>query len=191
VIRDVRHKMKPIPEDTTQVVRSGVEKACREFTARIESLGFKRTKKMFWTRRHPHTVDFIHFHRSGSTYGKPLNYSVDIRVHFAIRVLNDAFEATALNGPFSDAGRLREGRYHLRFNAQTGSTYDRCIEDLTRFVIEQGEPWFTRFRLPDALLTFEGSPLRDAEKDRLREALATSPDSDAVARSLKLLGIKE
>ena len=86
-----------------------LEKACKDFTVRIEPLGFRRTRKMFWIRRHPHTVDFIHFHRSGSSYGKPINYSVRIRVHFGIRVLNDDSQGAALNGPFSDPGRLRTG----------------------------------------------------------------------------------
>jgi hypothetical protein len=59
--------MKPIPDDTTQVVRQGVERACRDFSERIALLGFARTKKMFWTRKNPYTVDFVHLHRSGST----------------------------------------------------------------------------------------------------------------------------
>ncbi len=182
--------MKPIPDDTTQVVRAGVERACRDFSQRIESLGFARTKKMLWTRRHLHTADVIHFHRSGSSYGRPLNYSVDIHVQFSIRVLNDTFEALAANGPSSDPGRLRMGRYHHRFNAQTGSTFDRCVGDLSRFVVEQGEPWYVRFREPDALLTFDDTPLRQPEKDRLRAAVAGCPDPDVVDQSLKLLGIK-
>lgn len=182
--------MKPIPEDTTQVVRQGLERACRDFSRRIAPTGFARTKKMFWTRRHPFTVDFIHFHRSGSSYGKPRNYSVDIHVHFAIRVLNDTFEAAAANGSCSDPDRLRAGRYHLRFNAQTGSTYDRCIDDLIRFVLEQCEPWFLRFRQPEALLSLADSPLRQPEKDRLREAIDGHTDPAAEAKSLNLLGVK-
>jgi hypothetical protein len=182
--------MDPIPEDTTSVVRAGLERACREFTTKIEGLGFSRTKKMFWVRSRRLFSNIVHFHRSGSTYGKSLNYSVEIRVHFGIRVLNDTFEALALNGPFSDHGRLNEGRYHLRFNAKTGSTYDRCVEDLARFVREQGESWFGRFGSPEALLEFEDSPLRPQDKDRLWMALNGQSDPDAVARSLKLLGLK-
>jgi hypothetical protein len=182
--------MKPVPDDTTQVVRRGVEKACRDFSERVASLGFARTMKMFWTKRNAHTVDFVHLHRSGSTYGKPINYSVHFQVHFGIRVLNHKFEAAALNGPFRDPPRLRVGLYHLRFNAQTGSNYDRCVEDLARFVAEQGEPWFVRFRNPDALVSFQGSPLRQDEKERLIAAMTGNSDASAVAHSLKLLGIK-
>jgi hypothetical protein len=105
-------------------------------------------------------------------------------------VLNDPFEAAALNGPFSDPTRFRAGLYHLRFNAKTGSTYDRCVEDLGRFVSEQGEPWFIRFRSPDALLGFQDSPLRQPEKERLASAVAGNSDANAVAQPLKVLGIK-
>ena len=182
--------MNQIPKDTTQAVREGVEKACKEFTARIEPIGFTRTKKMFWTRRHILTTDFIHLHRSGSSYGTPRNYSVDFRVHFGIRVLNDTFEGVALNGPVSDPGRLREGRYHLRFNAQTGSTYERCIDDLARFIVEQGEPWFTLFRDCDALLKCADSPLHTNTKERLHSAIMDQAESKVITFSLRLLGIK-
>jgi hypothetical protein len=180
-----------IPEkSTTQVVRDGLEKACREFTERASPLGFTRTKKMFWTREHQHTVDFIHFHRSGSSYGAPRNFSVDIRVHFGIRVLNDTFEAAALNGPFSDPTLTRTGNYHLRFNAKSGSTYDRCIDDLFRFVVEQGEPWFIRFREPSTLGDARVSPLRFDSIEAFSLALLGKSQPANVAKSRKILGIK-
>ena len=174
----------------TSIVRTGLERACRDFTARVELLGFRRTLKMFWTRRHPLTVDFIHFHRSGSTYGASRTASVDIRVYFGIRVLNDDFIAAALNGPQSDPGRLHAGRYHLRFNAETGSTYDRCVDDLARFVVEQGEPWFQRWSSVDALLQSD-SPLRPQDREFLSAARNGQASAERVAASLKILGIKE
>lgn len=177
-------------KSTTQVVREGLEKACREFTERIAPLGFSRTKKMFWAREHQHTVDFIHFHRSGSSYGAPRNFSVDIRVHFGIRVLNDTFEAAALNGPFSDPTLTRAGNYHLRFNAKSGSTYDRCVDDLARFVVEQGEPWFDQFRDPRKLIDETDSPLRPESRAMLTAALKGSVDPETIAKSRKILGIK-
>jgi hypothetical protein len=174
----------------TSTVRAGLERACRDFTIRVEPLGFRRTLKMFWTRRHPLTVDFIHFHRSGSSYGAPRAASVDVHVQFGIRVLNDDFIAAAPNGPQSDAGTLRAGRYHLRFNAETGSTYDRCLDDLARFVVEQGESWFQRWRSVDALLQSD-SPLRAQDREFLRAAQAGEASAERVAASLKILGIKE
>jgi hypothetical protein len=90
----------------TTIVRAGVERCCQDFTAQIAPLGFARTKKMIWTRRHPLIVEFIHLHRGGSSYGAPANASVDLRVHFGIRVLNDDFEAAALNGRQPDFARM-------------------------------------------------------------------------------------
>jgi hypothetical protein len=176
---------------TTTVVRREVERACKEFTVRLAPLGFVRTKKMFWTRAHPHTVDFIHLFRSGSSYGAPMNSSVSLDLQFGIRVLNDTFEAAALNGPSSDAERSRAGRYHFRFNAQTGSTFERCVDDLVRFVGEQGEPWFQRFTDMAELTSSGDSPLRSRERELLEAALAGrgSPENDAASR--KILGIKQ
>jgi hypothetical protein len=146
---------------------------------------------MFWTRRHLHTLDFIHFHRHGSTYGAPRTASVHIRVHFGIRVLNDDFVAAGLNGPCSDAGILRSGRYHLRFNAETGSTYERCVDDLALLVVEQGEPWFQRFRSVEALLQSPDSPLRPQDRESLLAAHEGRGSADRLSASLKIFGIKE
>jgi hypothetical protein len=79
------------------------------FTTRVEPLGFHRTLKMFWTRRHPITVDFTHFHRHGSTYGAPRTGSVDIRVHFGIRVLNDDFIAPGRTAMQSGSAEVTPG----------------------------------------------------------------------------------
>jgi hypothetical protein len=175
---------------TTQVVRTGLEAACKEFTAAVAPLGFVRSKKLFWVRRREHTVDFIHFHRSGSSYGAPISASVRIRVHFGIRVLNDTFPAAALNGPNSDSAEACEGRYHLRFNAATGSTFDRCIQDLVRFVDEHGLPWFNQFEDVECLLTRADSPVQAEARSLLIDAIHGRANSDHFAASLKLLGIK-
>ncbi|MFC0019009.1 DUF4304 domain-containing protein [Roseibacillus persicicus] len=175
---------------TSQVVREGLEKACEEFTVRVMPLGFSRTKKMFWTREQPHVVEFIHFHRSGSSYGAAINFSVDIRVHFGIRVLNDNCDSASLNGPFSDPTLTREGRYHLRFNAKTGSTYDRCVGDLVRFVAERGEPWFHQFRDCEVLIGSSDTPLSLDSIGYLEASIRGDADSDNIAGSRKLFGIK-
>jgi len=179
--------MKPIPDDAKEVVRQGVEKACRDFSERLATIGFTRTMKMLWTRRRTHTADAIRLVRCGRVI---VNYSVQLHMELKLRVLNDNCEHLLPNGPWTDNERMRAGRYHDRFNAQTGSTYDRCVDDLFRFVLEQGEPWFTRFQNPEALLASDDSPLRQSEKERLRAAISGHPDSEAVAHSLKLLGIK-
>ncbi len=183
--------MKPVPTDTTQVVRQGVESAAKDFSARIEPIGFNRTKTMLWARRHEHPADFITLFRQGSSYGRPRNYSVTLDVGFGIRVLNDVLEALSPNGPRYDfSERLRAAHYHFRFNAQNSSTYDRCIDDLARYVEHEGQPWFTRFLEIEALLTASDSPIREPLKERLRAAADGHSDTDAVTQSLKLLGFK-
>ncbi|MCQ9377670.1 hypothetical protein [Methyloversatilis sp. XJ19-49] len=175
---------------TTTVVRAGLERACVQFSAGISEHRFARTKKMFWTRVNQHTIDFVHFHRSGSSYGAPSSASVAIRVHFGIRVLNDTFPAQALNGPCSDSPTTSAGRYHLRFNASTGSTSERCIEDLHRLFMEIGLPWFERFSDPTALLELADSPLQPYAKKLLQDAVRENPVAEHVAASLKLFGVK-
>ena len=178
------------PKETGRIVRDGLERACKDFTNRIGGLGFRRTKKAFWTRLRPSTIEFIHFHRHGSSYGAPINYSVDIRVHFGVRILNDANPVITLNGPSSDPETLRLGQYHLRFNSKTGSTYERCVDDLVRFVEERGEPWFREFCEIEDLLVNPKSPLHTEEKRCLAEANAAQACPENVARSLKVFGIE-
>lgn len=139
--------MREIPKDTTHVVKVGFNRVCRDFSQLIEPLGFLTGRARCWNRSDGSLVDVIHFHRGGIGYGKPNNYSVDIRIHFAVHKVG-ASEPLALNGPSSD--QLRDGRgyaYHLRFNASSWSTYDRCLEDLLRVTRDHGLPWFSLQRV--------------------------------------------
>lgn len=124
------------------LIKEAISKATVEFTHQIIPLGFQRTKKWFWVREQETSADFVHIHVNSSSYCGSINYSVSFRVHCGFRDYNDTFEALALNGPNSDAPEFREKRYHMRFNAKSGSTYERCIQDLVRFVKSEGEPWF-------------------------------------------------
>jgi hypothetical protein len=177
-------------KDKAAVVRQGFEDACREFSSRVSAFRFERTKKHLWTRVQSHWVDFVHFHRNGMSYGAPITFSIDIRIHWGVRILNDSFPDLHLNGPYSDPNRLRSGHYHLRFNARSGSTYDRFIEDLSRFFVEQSEPWFNQFASVESLLKRPNSPLNDDEKRFLTEAVDGNPTGKNLALSLKELGIK-
>lgn len=123
------------------IINDGLIKAGNDFTQRLSKLGFERTEKWYWVRLHQNYADFVHLHRHGSSYGGQLNYSISLRVYCGNRVFNDSFEAIALNGPNSDSSDAIGRRYHLRFNAKSGSTYDRCIDDLEKFVVEICEPW--------------------------------------------------
>ena len=176
-----------MPSELTKLVGRREEEACVAFTADVGRLGFERTLKKFWVRLHEHTADVLHLHRSGISYGAPLNASVSFRLHLAIRVLNDSFPAIALNGPNTE-GAPREGRYHLRFNAESLDSFDRCVQDLARYVREVGEPWFARFRGSDTLLSHGESPLQEDAKTCLRAALDGRSSAEAVTLTKKALG---
>ena len=170
----------------TRMVREGFERACRAFTDGMTPLGFTRTKKTLWVRRQRFTAEVVHLHRRGVSYGGPLTASIDIRIHLGVRVLADDQSPLAIAGPFSDELRFREGRYHLRFNARTGDSFERCVADLDRFVVQEAEPWFRRFRSTSALLTDPESPLRDNE----RRALSAAVEGSVSSTSLKELGLE-
>ena len=127
------------------VVKGGMERLCRDFTQAVAPLGFRRTnsRSRSWERRTDRVVQVIYLHRGGSTYGAPINHSVDIRVHFSLQASDGTPAGT--DQLVSDPLRDREGRaYHLRFNAESGSMYDRCLEDLLRVTRDHGLPWFER-----------------------------------------------
>ena len=129
-----------------------------------------------------HTIEFFHIHREGSSYGSPRN--------LGIRVLNDDFTAPVPNGPRSGDQAYRSGRYHFRFNAYSGSTFDRCVDDLERFVRDEAEPWFKQFRSERKLVRSRMSPLSTESRKQLRSAIMGNADPDNVAASLKMMGIK-
>jgi hypothetical protein len=177
-----------MPSELTKLVGRRDEEACVAFSREVEPLGFERTRKKVWVRLHEYTADVLHLHRGGISYGAPLNAFVSFRLQLAIRVLNDPSPFLRLNGPDSD-GAPREGRYHLRFNAESLDSFDRCVRDLARYVREIGEPWFSLFGQSDALLESRGA-LSDDARTSLRAALDGHPTADPLARTQKALGLK-
>jgi len=127
----------------TEIVRAGFDRACAEFDIEAERFGFAKARKRIWTRPRAGKLDLIYLERGG-VGRQPRTASVDIRARFSI-VESPLRDPIALNGPDSDKLRASSGYgYHLRFNAASGSTYDRCIEDLKRVLTEHGLPWFAR-----------------------------------------------
>ncbi|WP_152670231.1 hypothetical protein [Lysobacter capsici] len=103
--------------------------------------------------------------------------------------MDDDRDATMLNGPNSgDLNLFSADRFHLRFNASSGSTYERCREDLLRFVVQRAEPWFVAWRSPQLLREREDSPLDAIARHALQRGVDASPER--VTRTLKLFGIK-
>jgi len=136
--------MSEIEKTTSKVVKAGFERVCGDFTKLVAPLGFTRTNRRSraWVRHADCLLQVIYFHRSGSTYGAaPINNSVDIRVHFSMQ--NSDGSPTSRDQLTSE--HVRDGRgysYHLRFNALTWSTYERCLQDLVRLTHDHGLPWF-------------------------------------------------
>jgi len=194
LMQSSKYEFEPMASDArnlSKVVSAGMERMCADFTRCVQVHGFSRTKKWFWTRLTPLAVEFVHLHRSGSSYGSAvLNGSVSIRVHCGIRALHDPFEAVALNGPQSGPEIERSGRFHFRFNANSNSTYDRCLADLARYVSEQCVPWFHKFSDPHVLLTANDTPLSTEARNGLRDAIAARGNDKVEAASLKLLGVQ-
>jgi hypothetical protein len=131
--------------DTSAVVKAGMDRICADFTDLVTPLGFRRAtaRGRKWTHRGEKFTRTIHFHRSGSSYGAPINHSISIRVEFFVYgVEENLLPSAALT---SDSLRDSRGHaYHLRFNALSWSTYDRCLEDLLRVTQEHGLPWFEK-----------------------------------------------
>src|SRR5262245_9780230 len=79
--------MKDARKERSAVVKAGMERVCSDFTKLVASLGFVRTnsRSRTWTYRGDKFIRVIYFHRGGSTYGAPINNTVDIRVHFSLQ----------------------------------------------------------------------------------------------------------
>ena len=84
-----------------------------------------------WGRREI-IIEFVHLHL--------YTFAPSFRVHVGIRVLNDPFEAAALNGPDSHGMGFR-----LEFDA-VDSAVDECASEIARYCKEVGELWFARWR---------------------------------------------
>src|SRR6187399_1594021 len=73
------------------IKRSLAEEVRRQTTKYLHTLDFARTKSGFWTRPSELFVDFVHLHL--------YSFAPEFRVHIGSQVLNDPFEAIALDGP--------------------------------------------------------------------------------------------
>lgn len=152
------------------------EKIRRRLTKDLKSHGFERTKPSFWTRQADTFIQFIHLHlfRSQSSF----------RVHLGIRVLNDSFEAPALNGPNSDEFRT----FNLRFH-NTEDSIVRCVNELLRYCVELGIPWFNKWNSSEILLSYPDSPIQNDARTALQAAVNGKSIVVNENQSRTLLGI--
>lgn len=156
--------------------RTNAEKVRRRLTRPLQQLGFSRTKTTFFTRPKSFWIDFIHLHK--------YSFVPEFRIHFGIRVLNDSFEAAALNGP--DSHSL--GWFNLAYDTAPESI-DKCVEKIAQFCQEIGEPWFQEWNEPVKLYTVPTSPLEVNAKAALSRAVNANSEPECVRYSYELLGI--
>lgn len=159
------------------------QKVLRMLAKALAPLGFTRTKPSFFTRGSDLVVEFVHIHKY--TFGPTF------RIHFGVRVLNDAWPNVALNGPCVDGILNSESsRYTARFEFAPDSTsMAECAQLMANVIRLQGEPWFTAMRPLEELLDSPESPLRTDGKAALRAAMTGAFDPAAIAKSRSSLGL--
>jgi hypothetical protein len=126
----------------SQVVADGMKRACSDFTKIVQPLGFKRGPRRSWVRKSGEAEECIYISRSGATYGAPRSPSISLQLDLSSR---RGIDSPRHYFSHHETGMLRRPTgycYHHRFNAQSGSTYDKCIEELALFMNEVAEPWF-------------------------------------------------
>ncbi len=130
----------------SRVVDEGMKRVCSAFTQIAQPFGFKRGNGRKWVRQLNGLEETMFVSRSGATYGAPRSPSISLQLDLASIRLNDR-ESVHLHHNTTQMIRRTTGYcYHHRFNAETGSTYDRCLQELRLFIEEVAEPWFEEQR---------------------------------------------
>lgn len=160
----------------TKRKQATAERVRRLATKLLREHGLERTRPSFWTRPREYAVEFVHLHL--------YTFAPAFRVHVGIRVLQDPFEAPALNGPDSHGSGWSA---RLEFS-DSDNDVRRCAEAIARYCVEVGEPWWARWRSLATLLS-DRSPVGAEARAALQQALAGNDSPLQVAQSMKLLGL--
>jgi hypothetical protein len=152
------------------------EQVLRLATQKLAVLGFDRRKPAFWVQRQIHRLNFFHIHL--------FRFGPQFRVHCGIRILNDPFEAEALNGIDSDSF----GNYGLSFADGDGAV-DRCASAIVQFCTEKGIPWFEKWSDLSGLVQDAESPLLPDQRKALSDALQGREDPKLVRASERLFNV--
>jgi hypothetical protein len=148
-------------------------KIVREVGKQMRSSGFLHSKPSFLVRPLGAFALFMHFHR--------YRCSPCFRLHFGVRVMNDPFEAIALNGPcFEYAGT---------FEAAEDETL-ACTRTLIALIEREGQGWFSKFPDAEALYRAPGSPLQDRDRQALADDFGEKRNAARWRVSAQLLGLK-
>lgn len=130
----------------SKVVAEGMKRVCSAFTKMLQPLAFKRGSGRKWTRQLEGFEETIFVSRSGATYGAPYSASISLQIDLISIRVSDRARADLHHHTIQLTRRPTGYCYHHRFNAETGSTYDRCLEELGLFIAEVAEPWFAEQR---------------------------------------------
>ncbi|MCW3846422.1 hypothetical protein OF829_04165 [Sphingomonas sp. LB-2] len=133
-------------ESYSKIVAEGMKRACSAFTKIVQPVGFKRGAGRKWVRQIDGLEETIHVSRSGATYGAPYSPSISLQLDLSSTRVSDNKRAYLSRHTTTMIRRPTGYCYHHRFNAETGSTYDRCLQELGLFFEEVAEPWFDERR---------------------------------------------
>jgi hypothetical protein len=126
----------------SKVVSEGMKRVCSAFTLIVQPLGFKRGNGRKWVRLFDGFEETIYLSRSGATYGAPYSPSISIQLDLISVCAANQARSYLDHHTINMMKRSNGYGYHHRFNAKTGSTYDRCLQDLGLFLAEAADPWF-------------------------------------------------
>lgn len=128
--------------------------------------GYSHTKPTFFVKNEGGWYKVIHIHK--------FSFASSFRVHIALRHFYDEFRAIALNGPNSDSHR----EYKIDFSDDPDLIV-KCVEEIKKFVLEIGFPWF------EDILSL------DEEKIFSKLKIEISNTKFSSEQTKKLLGIKD
>jgi hypothetical protein len=146
-IAEIGQKVQASPmKNYSNFVADGMKQVCSAFTTYVQPLGFKRGSGRKWLRKIDGFDELIAISRSGATYGAPYSASISLQLDLLSTRIVDG---DRVHLSHHDTGMIRRQTgycYHHRFNAETGSTYERCLQELDLFIEEVAEPWFIERR---------------------------------------------
>lgn len=157
---------------TKEAERRLARRIVRRVGKELRSRGFFHTKPTFLVRPFEYFAQFIQFHK--------FTYGPHFRVHLGIRVMNDPFDAVALNGPsFEHAGSYETNEAETLV----------CTQRLVSLIEKEGLPWFSALSEIVGLMESPLSPVRDRVRQALAEDLSGKRKQTDWRRSKRLLGL--
>ena len=142
--------------------RNQVRRIQKRFAVMLKQHGFIHTKPTFYCKHEEDYFLIIHIHKYTFTNG--------FRVHCAFRMIDDIFEAIALNGPNSHEFQCVEKK-RMEFN-ESEKSINECCNEMYDFFKERALSWFEK-----------------AKKNKI-ELIARKRSKDDIINTYELLGIK-